>query len=235
VAIHINDELFGFIGCDIIGSPYQWREHDVRYLKLIGEVLSNTLENVTTKLSLERVTAQLESANKRLTYLANSDGLTGIANRRQFDQALEKAIARGQRAQKSISLLMVDVDHFKRFNDTFGHDAGDKALIRVALALKQCCSRTDDLAARYGGEEFSVILPDTSKVQAQHIAVKIMDAISELAISFETSPDNCLLTVSIGIATQQCSAALTTSGLITLADKALYRAKEGGRNRIAVY
>lgn len=235
VAIHINDELFGFIGCDIIGSPYQWREHDVRYLKLIGEALSNTLENVSNKLSLERVTAQLESANKRLTYLANSDGLTGIANRRQFDEALEKAIARGLREHKSISLLMVDVDHFKRFNDTFGHHAGDNALKSVALALDQCCSRIDDLAARYGGEEFSVILPDTSKEDAEHVANKIMDAISELAIPFESAPSNCTLTVSIGIATQQCRAALSSSGLITLADKALYRAKEEGRNRIAVY
>lgn len=235
VAVHINDELFGFIGCDILGTPYQWREHDVRYLKLIGEVLSNTLKNIGNKLSLERVTAQLESANKRLTYLANSDGLTGIANRRQFDEALEKAIKRGVRDKKSISLLMIDVDHFKRFNDSFGHNAGDKALKKVALALDDCCNRTDDLAARYGGEEFSVVLPDASVAQAQRVAIKIMDAISALAIPFETSPDNAILTVSIGVTAQKCSRSLTGNELITLADKALYRAKDGGRNRIAVY
>lgn len=235
VAVHINGELFGFIGCDILGTPYQWREHDVRYLKLIGEVLSNTLKNLGNKLSLERVTSQLESANKRLSYLANSDGLTGIANRRQFDEALEKGINRGIRDKKSISLLMIDVDHFKRFNDSFGHSAGDKALKTVALALDDCCSRADDLAARYGGEEFSVVLPDTSEEQAQHVAVKIMDAISALAIPFATSPNNSILTVSIGVAAQQCSTSLTSNELITLADKALYRAKNGGRNRIVVY
>lgn len=235
VAVHINGELFGFIGCDIIGTPYQWREHDVRYLKLIGEVLSNTLKNLSNKASLERVTAQLESANKQLTYLANSDGLTGIANRRQFDNALAKAIDRGRREQKFISLLMIDVDHFKRFNDTYGHDVGDKALKKVATALSLCCGRTDDLAARYGGEEFAVVLPETSEEKAQHVANKIMDAISALAISFESSPDNDALTISIGIATQKCLTTLSSSELITLADKALYLAKNRGRNQIAVY
>jgi diguanylate cyclase (GGDEF)-like protein len=235
VAVHINGELFGFIGCDILGTPYQWREHDVRYLKLIGEVLSNTLKNLSNRLSLERVTAQLESANKQLTHLANSDGLTGIANRRQFDKSLKQAIDRGIRERKFISLLMIDVDHFKRFNDTYGHNAGDKALKKVASTLSACCFRTDDLAARYGGEEFAVVLPETSEEQAQHVANKIMHAISALGISFESSPDNDALTVSIGIATQTCSKTLISSDLITLADKALYLAKNKGRNRIAVY
>ncbi len=234
VAVHIDGELFGFIGCDIIGTPYQWREHDVRYLKLIGEVLSNTLKNLSNKASLERVTAQLENANKQLTYLANSDGLTGIANRRQFDNALAKAIERGRRERKFISLLMIDVDHFKRFNDTYGHSAGDKALKKVATVLRLCCSRTDDLEARYGGEEFAVVLPETSEQQAQHVAKKIMDAISALTLPFESSPDSNVLTVSIGIATQKCSKTLSSSELITLADKGLYLAKNRGRNRIAV-
>jgi len=235
VAVHINGELFGFIGCDILGTPYQWREHDVRYLKLIGEVLSNTLKNLSNRLSLERVTAQLESANKQLTYLANSDGLTGIANRRQFDKALKQAIDRGIREHKFISLLMIDVDHFKRFNDTYGHNAGDKALKKVASALSLCCCRTDDLAARYGGEEFAVVLPETDEEQAQHVATKIMDAISALAIPFESSPDNEMLSVSIGIATQKCSTTILSNEFIMLADKALYLAKNKGRNRIAVY
>jgi diguanylate cyclase (GGDEF)-like protein len=233
VAVHLNGELFGFIGCDILGSAYQWREHDVRYLKLIGETLSNTLENVSNKLSLQRVTAELESANKRLTYLANSDGLTGIANRRQFDEALEKAIGRGVRENKAISLLMIDVDNFKRFNDTFGHHSGDKVLKKVAIALDNCCSRVDDLATRFGGEEFAVILPDTNKEQAKHVANKIMAAIATLDIPFSISPGECVLTVSIGATTQDCTTILTNSKLIKLADKALYRAKSEGRNRIA--
>ncbi len=234
-AVYLNEELFGFIGCDIVGGSYEWRDYDIRYLKLIGEIISNTLTNMTNKQSLERVTVQLAEANKQLEHQANFDGLTGIANRRQFDHKLELAIRRGTREQGLISLLIVDVDHFKRFNDSFGHAAGDEALKKVARALESCCGRCDDLAARYGGEEFAVILPETDKNQAYHVAEKIMQAIDELEIPFNTSPDSDVLTASIGIATQPCNVALSNSKLISLADKALYQAKERGRNRVEVY
>ncbi len=234
-AVYLNEELFGFIGCDIVGTSYEWREHDILYLKLIGEIISNTLANMSNKQSLERVTVQLAEANKQLEHQANFDGLTGIANRRQFDHKLEIAIRRGTREQGLISLLIVDVDHFKRFNDSFGHAAGDEALKKVANALESCCGRCDDLAARYGGEEFAVILPETNNNQAYHVAEKIMQAIEALEIPFSTSPDSDVLTASIGITTQLCNATLSNSKLISLADKALYQAKEKGRNRIEVF
>ncbi len=233
VAVHINDELFGFVGCDIIGSSYTWREHDVRYLKLIGEMLSNTLESVTNRLSLQHVKRQLEEANQQLAHLANSDELTGIANRRQFDESLMQSIQRGSRAHKPISLLMIDVDHFKRYNDTFGHAAGDEALRQVAQALSTCCQRSDDLAARYGGEEFAVILPETNKEQAWHVANNIMQAVAKLGIFFTSSPAEDPLTVSIGLATASCSPSLTCSEIVTEADKALYQAKDAGRDQVA--
>ncbi len=233
VAVHISDDLFGFVGCDIIGSPYHWRDYDIRYLKLIGEMLSNSLENVANRLSLQRVTTALEEANQQLAHLANSDGLTGIANRRLFDESLDKAIQRGIRELKPISLLMVDVDHFKDFNDTFGHASGDDALRKVARALESCCKRSDDLAARYGGEEFAIILPDTDKEQAKHVASEIMLAIEALNIAFVSSPTSETLTVSVGVSTELCRPTLTLSQLITQADKALYKAKGNGRNQVA--
>lgn len=233
VAVQISDDLFGFVGCDIIGSPYEWREHDIRYLKLIGEMLSNSLENVANRLSLQKLTTALEEANQQLAHLANSDGLTGIANRRLFDDSLDKAIQRGIRAHKPISLLMVDVDHFKDYNDTFGHASGDEALRKVARALESCCKRSDDLAARYGGEEFAIILPDTDNAQAKHVANEIMQAIARLNIAFTSSPTSDLLTVSVGVSTEFCRPSLTISDLVTRADKALYRAKGSGRNQVA--
>lgn len=234
VAVHLNEDLFGFVGCDIVGSAYIWRDHDVRYLKLIGEILSNTLENVANRLSLQQMQSQLEKANRRLEHLANSDGLTGIANRRQFDESLKKVIQRGTRECKSVSLLMVDVDHFKRFNDTFGHAAGDEALKQVAHALNACCKRVDDLAARYGGEEFAVILAETNEAQAHIVADEIMQAVASLGITFGNSSDTEPLTISIGISTAVCQSSLTLSELVTHADKALYQAKAGGRNQVAV-
>ena len=233
VAVHISDELFGFVGCDIIGSPYQWRDYDIRYLKLIGEMLSNSLENVANRLSLHQMKSALEEANQQLAHLANSDGLTGIANRRLFDESLDKAIQRGCRELKPVSLLMVDVDHFKDFNDTFGHAVGDEALRRVARALESCCKRSDDLAARYGGEEFAIILPDTDSEQAKHVASDIMQAIAQLNIAFASSPTSDTLTVCVGVSTQLCRPSLTLSELVTQADKALYKAKGNGRNQVA--
>ncbi|MCW8108199.1 diguanylate cyclase [Alteromonas ponticola] len=232
VAIYLDEKLFGFIGCDIVGSTYKWRDHDVRYLKLIGEIVSNTLAAMSNKQSLEQVSNELAIANKQLDHLANSDGLTGIANRRQFDTKLESAIRRGIRDNDLISLLFIDVDLFKQFNDTYGHSAGDEALKLVARTLDECCRRYDDLAARYGGEEFAVILPNTDAKQAHYIAELIMQKMNKLAIPFEGSPGNNVLSISIGITTQKCSNELSSSILIDLADKALYQAKENGRNRI---
>ncbi|MEQ3653075.1 MAG: diguanylate cyclase, partial [Glaciecola sp.] len=172
-------------------------------------------------------------ANEQLAHQANFDGLTGIANRRQFDKSLEKALKRGTRDGKYISLLMVDVDHFKHFNDSFGHSAGDVALQKVAKALDSCCKRTDDLAARYGGEEFCIILPNTNQEQSLSVAQEVMRAMAALNISFEPSLGEGILSVSIGKATLKCDASITNAQLIDLADKALYRAKKDGRNCIA--
>jgi len=163
-----------------------------------------------------------------------ADGLTGIANRRHFDVAMEKEHRRAKRSGTPLSLLMIDIDHFKAYNDHYGHQKGDQCLIQVAAALAGMLKRPCDLMARYGGEEFAMILPETDVEQAMLMADAIRARAQELAIPHERSSDaSQLVTVSIGIATQKADAPVEIEALIGSADRALYQAKRGGRNRIA--
>jgi diguanylate cyclase (GGDEF)-like protein len=163
-----------------------------------------------------------------------SDGLTGIANRRHFDVAMEKEHRRAKRSSTPLTLLMIDIDHFKAYNDHYGHQKGDQCLIQVAAALAGMLKRPCDLMARYGGEEFAMILPETDVEQAVLMADAIRARAQELAIPHErTSDPSQLVTVSIGVATQKADAPLEIDALIGSADRALYQAKRGGRNRIA--
>ncbi|MES2349544.1 MAG: sensor domain-containing diguanylate cyclase [Pseudomonadota bacterium] len=162
-----------------------------------------------------------------------SDGLTGIANRRHFDVAMEKEHRRAKRGGTPLSLLMIDIDHFKAYNDHYGHQKGDQCLIQVAAALAGMLKRPCDLMARYGGEEFAMILPETDVEQATLMAEAIRARTQELAIPHERNNSEAkLITVSIGIATQKVDAAVDIEALIGAADRALYNAKRAGRNRI---
>jgi diguanylate cyclase (GGDEF)-like protein len=163
-----------------------------------------------------------------------ADGLTGIANRRHFDVAMEKEHRRAKRGGTPLSLLMIDIDHFKAYNDHYGHQKGDQCLIHVAAALAGMLKRPCDLMARYGGEEFAMILPETDVEQAKLMAEAIRARAQELAIRHERSTDSSqLVTVSIGIATQKVEAPVEIDALIGAADRALYQAKRNGRNLIA--
>jgi diguanylate cyclase (GGDEF)-like protein len=163
-----------------------------------------------------------------------SDGLTGIANRRHFDVAMEKEHRRAKRGGTPLSLLMIDIDHFKAYNDHYGHQKGDQCLIQVAAALAGMLKRPCDLMARYGGEEFAMILPETDVEQATMMAETIRARAHELGIVHERSgTDTHQVTVSIGIATQKVDAPVEMEALIGAADRALYQAKRAGRNRIA--
>ncbi|MGZ3182441.1 MAG: diguanylate cyclase [Telluria sp.] len=164
-----------------------------------------------------------------------SDGLTGIANRRHFDVAIEKEIRRAKRAATPLSLLMIDIDHFKSYNDHYGHQQGDDTLIRVAAALQAMVQRPMDLIARYGGEEFSVILPELDEAHALALAEHMRERVRALAIPHEfTGSSDPFVTVSIGIATQTVDHPTEVSTLIGAADRALYDAKHAGRNRVSV-
>jgi diguanylate cyclase (GGDEF)-like protein/PAS domain S-box-containing protein len=174
----------------------------------------------------------LRSLNEQLKFLADTDTLTGLANRRVFDQALEREVAQSQRAGRPLSLLLIDVDRFKAFNDTYGHPAGDECLRRVSTVLRETVRRPLDLAARYGGEEMAVLLPETGLGGAVDLAEEVRRAVRSLAIA-HTGSEKGIVTVSVG-------AAVLTGGqgardLLRQADEALYAAKGGGRDRVRSY
>ncbi len=174
--------------------------------------------------------AQLAAVKDGLAVLAETDGLTGLANRRCFDAALHREWLRAARERTSVALLMVDLDRFKSYNDRLGHPAGDECLRRVARAIAAMSRRPADLAARYGGEEFAVILPDTDRTGARHIADELRRAVLALAIDHPQGNDG-KVTVSIGIAARLPAPGEAESTLLAAADAALYRAKNEGRDR----
>jgi diguanylate cyclase (GGDEF)-like protein len=164
-------------------------------------------------------------------HLTIIDQLTGTYNRRYFDGSLKKIIKFHSRTGSSLSVLMIDVDHFKKYNDAYGHAAGDDCLKEVAAALSQCVVRDGDFVARYGGEEFAVVLPNTDKDGAQVIAEKMLEKVRELNIPHETSGTEDYVTISIGGTTGIVNHLQHGSDYIKLADKALYESKKNGRNR----
>ena len=177
---------------------------------------------------------QLLETNLVLQRLMNSDGLTGLSNRRHFDEYMDMEWRRALREQSELSLLMIDVDHFKSFNDSFGHVAGDDALRRVAEALRAACSRSTDLAARYGGEEFAMVLPGTSAGGARLLAEKVRRSIEALAIPHDMPAPGSVLSASIGVATLTPKAGQASLVLVDIADQGLYQAKNNGRNQVAM-
>ncbi len=181
---------------------------------------------------LEQARAHLEQANQALHRLSYLDALTGVANRRHFNEYLDQEWRRAMRKQASLSLVLLDVDHFKRLNDMAGHQYGDDCLRQVGVALAASVRRAGDLAARYGGEEFAVILPDAQPDWVMSFAEEVRQAIAALEIPHPVSPYG-VLTVSVGAATAVAVEQQGVSSLIAAADKALYAAKEAGRNRVS--
>ncbi|KPY35868.1 Diguanylate cye [Pseudomonas syringae pv. papulans] len=176
---------------------------------------------------------QLLDTNLVLQRLMNSDGLTGLSNRRHFDEYLELEWRRAVREQTQLSLLMIDVDYFKPYNDNFGHLEGDEALRQVAKAIRNSCSRPSDLPARYGGEEFAMVLPNTSPGGARLLAEKLRQSVSGMNIPHMAPAPGSSLTVSIGVATVTPQLGMHSRQLILDADKGLYQAKNNGRNQVA--
>jgi diguanylate cyclase (GGDEF)-like protein len=181
-----------------------------------------------------RTQLRLKMLSDRLRNSAFTDGLTGLANRRQFDGALAAECERARRSGHSLALLMIDIDHFKRFNDHYGHLAGDTCLKRVAEAIRGTLHRPADLAARWGGEEFAVLLPSTELPGAVQLADTILNAVSGLNLAHAGLPLGGIVSLSIGVAAARRSAdgahvALTAPALVEAADHMLYAAKAAGR------
>ncbi|MEK7698775.1 MAG: diguanylate cyclase [Planctomycetota bacterium] len=184
--------------------------------------------------SSKKIARQLEEANQKLKLLSSMDELTGIANRRQFNHVIDKEWRRSLRDNKPLSLIMLDIDCFKLYNDNYGHQAGDDCLKQVAHVLNTQARRPGDLVARYGGEEFSIVLPDTHSESATQYADRVRIAIDTLCIPHEYSKTSKHITISMGVATVIPNNNMTPDNLIKLSDDALYQAKQEGRNRIKV-
>lgn len=176
-----------------------------------------------------------KEAEAKLRSLAGLDALTGIANRRTFNETLASEWRRAMRARNPLSLLIVDIDHFKQFNDSLGHQRGDECLRAVAVAMADVALRAGDLPARYGGEEFAIVLPATDHAGAALIAEKVRTAIEHQAIQHPLSSVGPHVTVSIGAATVVPVMTDRLEKLMCFADVALYRAKEGGRNQVCAF
>jgi len=167
-----------------------------------------------------------------LVDLSTTDGLTGLANRRRFDEFLEREWRRSVREESALSLIFMDIDFFKEYNDHYGHLAGDDCLRHVAGVLGRLVQRPGDLVARYGGEEFACILPGTDQQGAAGLADKIMKSINGLNLPHVASPVASHVTLSFGVATMVPEKGQLAEDLIRLADRLLYTAKNGGRNRV---
>lgn len=189
-------------------------------------------EEELNRLVAER-TFELAEANRELEKLSITDGLTGLTNRRRFDEALAAECSRAQRANASLALAMIDIDHFKQFNDHYGHQRGDECLKNFANVLMQLTRRAGDLSARYGGEEFALIFTNTGRKEARLLAEEVCKAIEALAMPHEASPFR-IVTASIGVAILDPGSTYPPQDLIAHADAALYQAKRNGRNRFEI-
>ena len=217
--------------CAVDFKPKQWSEQDV---EILVELAHSAMREIRLRKALhaadalnQQLLAQLQRVdelNRALSELATTDALTGLNNRRSFDHSLELQIAMVERSKTPLSLLMLDVDHFKRINDNFGHEAGDKVLVAIAQMLTGC-ARLTDVVARVGGEEFAVILPNTGADGAREVAERMRTAVAHA--NWLARP----ATISIGVATLQADEA--ACDLYARADAALYQAKAAGRNRVA--
>jgi diguanylate cyclase (GGDEF)-like protein len=188
---------------------------------------------VNTAVVRARVRTQLtvKFQSDALRELTLTDGLTGVSNRRAFDERLETEWRRCVRAQVPIALVLIDIDHFKNYNDAYGHQAGDACLVKACAAMRRAAMRPQDLLARYGGEEFALLLPHEDVPGAEVVARRVLEEIAQLAIAHEGSPVSDRLTVSMGVASLTPRDSIAPADLVKLADSLLYEAKAQGRNR----
>ena len=209
------------------GATFEFEEYAI-ITKEYGRILKQLRRS--TRIA-DRTAFGLHESNLDLTDKIHFDALTGIYNRRFMEDSLKRIIRSLARSGSTLGLMMIDVDFFKKYNDTYGHSDGDECLKAVAKSISESLHRADDFAARYGGEEFSVILPDTDESGARVMANKILKDIAALGIPHEQNEATGYVTVSIGVTTSSVERQHLGSDYIKIADKALYLSKRSGRNR----
>lgn len=205
-------------------------------LEIVLETTAEHADGIESQLrssyrEIGRLCRELAVANQELKRLAHCDALTGLANRRRFDQYLDRVWQQLAQNQQPLSLILCDVDFFKLYNDAYGHPAGDECLRDIACAIRQTVKRASDLVARYGGEEMAVVLPNTDATGALTLAQTIGDRIRSLRLPHEGSKVSQYVTLSLGVACHLPQANLSCDVLIADADAALYEAKRTGRDR----
>jgi diguanylate cyclase (GGDEF)-like protein len=223
VPIFVKDKLWGFVGFDDCHAERFFTANEENVLRSSSGLIANVL----IRNSMERNILHLEVEADKIFY----DPLTELYNRRFLDETLRRLLRTLSRAEGMISLMMIDIDFFKNYNDTYGHVEGDNSLKKVAAALRESVTRADDFVARYGGEEFLVVLPNTDEDGARMVARRVMENIRKCAIPHESSTVDALLTVSIGVATGKADHAREAGHYVRRADELLYESKRGGRNR----
>jgi diguanylate cyclase (GGDEF)-like protein len=235
--------LDGYAVCRALHSAAETRDIPVIFITALktpedetGALAAGAADFITKPVNAAVVRARVRTqlTVKRqadaLRALTLTDGLTGVANRRAFDERLAAEWRRCGRAQAPVALVLIDIDHFKKYNDHYGHQAGDAALVQAAGAMRRAAGRQQDLVARYGGEEFAILLPGVGMEGAQQVARKLLAEIAELGIEHAAAPHAGALTVSMGIAIRVPGAQDTATGLVHAADALLYEAKAAGRN-----
>ncbi|MDY7004534.1 MAG: PAS domain S-box protein [Cyanobacteriota bacterium] len=224
-----NDDTFwGILFAQNCSNKRQWQQWEINLLDQLRIQLEIAIKQ-------SQLYQQLQNANQELYKLATLDGLTKIANRRSFDEYLEQEWLRLGREKKPLSLIMCDIDFFKKYNDTYGHQQGDECLQQVAKAISKVVKRPTDLVARYGGEEFAIILSNTNLEGAIHLANIVQQEVYKLQIPHRNSPIYKQVTLSLGVSSIIPFPEATYQSLIAGADRALYQAKEKGRNQVIPY
>ena len=222
--LKVGATVWGKFAC-IQKDPWQdWQQ----------ELAINVVDKVAIAIQQSLLYQQLQDMNRNLEVLAMLDGLTQIPNRRYFDQSLQQEWQRAQREEHPISLILADVDFFKAYNDTYGHQAGDQCLMQIAKTLQTALQRPGDLVARYGGEEFAIVLPKTTVTGAVRVAETLQAHIASLALPHSTSPVQPQVTLSLGIACIHPHPQSRLDDLLAQADSALYLAKQQGRDRYCI-
>lgn len=219
--------LWGLLMLNQCSGPRRWEKLEIDLVRQLATQVGIAIQQA-------ELYAQLAAANARLDQLAHADGLTQVANRRQFDQSLEREWQRATREQQPLALIMMDIDYFKGFNDTYGHQAGDDCLKAVAQAIQATARRPADLVARYGGEEFVALLPNTSLAGATAVAEGIQQQIQGLQIDHAGSQVSAWVTLSLGVAVTVPHSGQSMEDFMRQADQTLYAAKVAGRDRYQV-
>jgi diguanylate cyclase (GGDEF)-like protein len=229
--IRLDSRILGVLNLES-ASPDAFGADHVAVFRTFADQLAGAIHLAAVNRELEETNAALRRANRRLARLSVRDPLTGLANRRRFDEVLDREWRRATRVSTPLGLLMVDIDRFKAYNDHLGHRKGDDCLRSVASSLRRSVRRAGELVARYGGEEFAVLLPGASEDEAAETAERVRAGVAGLGIPHPAPVAGPVVTVSVGAATARPLPGSEPGALIDAADGALYRAKAEGRDRV---